>query len=417
MERKTFLARQPIMDRHGTVVAQQLLFRPESGDAAAAGDGLACTAAVIERALAVFGIDAMLGSADAYLKCTADFLYSNLADVLPAQRFVLEILDHEAWHPLLAARCDALRAQGFRIALDGVGEVGETLEAGLAHVDVIKLDWQQLDAGRIPALLSRIHATGRQALAQHVERREQHGLAIAAGCDLFQGHYFSQPQLFAAASVPPNIAPVLKVLKMLADDATETELERELRHAPELVVNLLHLADCNDREHARDMRISSVGQALRAVGRRRLMRWCCILLYGMQEEAQADRDPLVQMVERRAAFIEMAAKDLMPDRADIHQAAYLTGILSLLHIPHGLDSASFIARLPVSDLVGQAIVSRAGALGALLSIAESLEVGHYQTALEQGRDLGAGFQQALTALAHWGGIAPSFELGLPVTQH
>jgi len=171
-------------------------------------------------------------------------------------------------------------------------------------------------------------------------------------------------------------------------------------------VNLLHLADCSDRQQVRNTRISSVKQALVTVGRRRLMRWCCILLYGVRDAFASDSDPLIQMVEQRAHFMERAAEQLLPGQSELHQTAYLTGMLSLVHVPRGLDVRTFIERLPVSDLIRDAIVERVGNLGSLLWVAEFLEVGNYTAALQQAQESGVSYLTALSLLSLWSGIAP-----------
>lgn len=407
MEHKIFLARQPIMDRSGAVTAHELLFRESAANAATIHDGFGSTVAVVERALSAFGIELILGSADGFLNCTDEFLFSDLLDVLPACQFVLEVLEDAQLTPELARRCDALRQRGFRIALDDVRAITPEVEAFIPHVDIVKLDWPYLAPDQALQLIAYCKRAGRLVLAEKVEHREEHEVALQAGCDLFQGYYFSKPQMFCATSVPPYFGSVLTVLQLLTQEASDAEVERALRHAPELVVHLLHLADSSDRSRARDTHISSVRQALLAVGSRHLMRWCCILLYGIKDGLAPEVDPLIRMVDQRAGFMELAAKELMPDSVDLQQSAYLAGMLSLVHVPHGIDANSFLARLPVSTSIRDAIVEHAGSLGFLLNIAESLEKGNYNAALEQGREFGAGFHTRLSLLAHWCGIAPS----------
>lgn len=413
MENKTFLARQPIMDRAGAVVAHELLFRERDVDAVTVQDGLTCTAAIIERAVSVFGTQLMLNGTDGFLKCSGEFLFSDLVDVLPASQFVLEILKDEALTPELGSRCEALREKGFRIALDDVRVLTPEVKAFLKHVDIVKLSWPHLTPEQVSLLMARFKRPGRWVLAEKVELREEHAAALEAGCDLFQGSYFSKPQMFVANSVPSYFTSVIKILNLVDKEAPDIELERELKDTPDLVVNLLHLAACSDREHVRSTRISSIRQALVTVGRRRLMRWCCILLYGLRDAVSPDADPLFQMVEQRARFMELAAEEMLPGQEDLHQAAYLTGMLSLIHVPHGLDARTFVDRLPVSEVIHKAIAEREGPLGSLLWVAEFLQAGNYHAALEQGHELGADYLTTLSLLSLWSCIAPSFDTKPP----
>jgi hypothetical protein len=67
MKAEVVVARQPILDRQGLVVAQELLFREAGDDIARIQDGYSATAAVVERTLGVLGIEYVLGHDDGFL--------------------------------------------------------------------------------------------------------------------------------------------------------------------------------------------------------------------------------------------------------------------------------------------------------------------------------------------------------------
>ena len=56
----TWVARQPIVDRAGRLVAYELLFRDGPGPGANVHDGFGCTAEVVERTVGALGIEAVL---------------------------------------------------------------------------------------------------------------------------------------------------------------------------------------------------------------------------------------------------------------------------------------------------------------------------------------------------------------------
>jgi len=105
----TSVARQPIVDGAGRVVGYELLFRNGHRPVADIGDGLGCTAEVVERTLGAMGLDTVLAGLDGYLNCTAAFLHSGVHQVLNRRRFVLEVLeccelDDELRKPLATQR-------------------------------------------------------------------------------------------------------------------------------------------------------------------------------------------------------------------------------------------------------------------------------------------------------------------------
>lgn len=404
METEVFVARQPIVDRRGAVVAQELLFRDSGASAANVRDGFTCSAAVVEGVLGAFGLEQVLDSGDGYLNCTGEFLFSGLLDVLPASRFVLEVLEDTELTPDLGARCDVLRQAGFRIALDDVRAITPAFERFLPHVDIVKLDWPYMAADEIADVIASCRRAGKRVLAEKVEERPDHAAAMQAGCDLFQGFYFARPQLLATTKAPSSLGDVFRVLQLLTEEASDAHLEQALRNVPALVVQLLRLANSGSRLRSYNTpitSITSIRQALSFVGSRQLMQWCCLLLYGTSPESDrsSERDPLVQLVERRSGFMERAAKESTPDDRNFHQSAWLTGLLSLVHIPHGVDVATFVNGLPIGPTIREAIIERRGALGHLLSIAEDLEAGSFDTAVHQSCALGPAFAAKLPVLA------------------
>ncbi|MDP9651795.1 EAL and HDOD domain-containing protein [Paraburkholderia caledonica] len=398
MERRIFVGRQPILDRRGVKVGHELLFRDPASIPANMLDGFARSAAVLERVLGEFGLEQVLGSGDGFLNCTEEFLYSAVIDLIPASRFVLEVLEDAALTPELGARCDVLRQAGFRIALDDVHSMTPEIQRFLPHVDIVKLDWPFLVPGDIASLVAICKCAGATVLAEKIEERSDHAAAMRAGCDLFQGFYFARPQVLVSSRFPSSFGPVLRILRLLIEEASDVKVELALRSAPSMVVQLLRLANSGAYLHQRNKPITSVRQALSCVGTRQLMRWCCLFLYSNPASPPLEIDPLVQLITRRATFMERAATALTPDDSNLPQSAWLSGLLSLAHVPNALDVNTFMTAMPVDMAIQQAVTKYEGVLGKLLSIAERLEQGRFDEAFERGCALDQDFALKLPKL-------------------
>lgn len=131
-----------------------------------------------------------------------------------ADRVVLEITERASLEhvPDLRARIDALRRQGFRIAVDdlGAGYAGLTCVADLAP-DVVKVDMSLVrgvdrDPTRrrlVRAIVDLCAELGIRAVAEGVETEAERAALTAIGCDLMQGFLFARP---APAFVVPTFA-------------------------------------------------------------------------------------------------------------------------------------------------------------------------------------------------------------------
>lgn len=121
-----------------------------------------------------------------------------------APRVVLEINERASFDGVrdLAARILALRAMGYRVAIDNLG----ACHAGLTTLiqlqpDVVKLDMSIVrDLDRDPVkskLVGAMVAMGREihalVIAEGVERIEERDTLRRLGCEMLQGHLFARP--------------------------------------------------------------------------------------------------------------------------------------------------------------------------------------------------------------------------------
>jgi c-di-GMP-related signal transduction protein len=387
-----FVARQPVMDRAGRLVAYELLFRDGPAGGARIGDELLCTSAVIERAVGTIGLERLAGSKACFLNCPPDFLFSDYPYVLPASRFVLEIPKSVELTSSLSRRCSELRGAGFQIALDDVKSMTDEIRWFLPAVDIVKIDWPFVERTALPGLVSQFKRVGKVVLAEKIDSPEDAELARQLGCDLLQGFYFAKPQILSGKRAMPPVKAILHVFELVGSDAPlgvslsacaiapNGASAQALRETPMLVAQLLRLANTSEQPNGKTERISSLMQALSIAGSRRLLHWCGLLLYVDRDGLPVEDDPLVLLAQRRAHFMEEAI-DAMPDGSRaLAAAAHLTGMLSLLHVAYHMELRSFVEELPVADSIRVAILSGGGVLGELLSVAALLERGDVDAA-------------------------------------
>jgi EAL and modified HD-GYP domain-containing signal transduction protein len=221
---------------------------------------------------------------------------------------------------------------------------------------------------------------------------------MSLGCELFQGYFFAKPQLMKGRRAMPSFAAVLRIFQMMMADASHQRIAMALTSVPALIVQILRLANSGSQARSQPAPISSVKQALAVAGEKKVMQWCCLLLYANPDGLPVDEDPLARLAERRGFFMRRAAESCAPGSSDFQQEAFLTGMLSLLHVAHGIDADAFTGTLPVSDGIRTAIVEYRGRLGALLRIAELMERGQYEIARDKSDDVSPELGKQLLAI-------------------
>ena len=87
-----FVGRQPIVDRGQKLIGFELLFRAGHTSSAVIADDTQATASVIANSLGELGLNKVLDGHRAYINFSTQMLMTDLVDILPPDRVILEIL-------------------------------------------------------------------------------------------------------------------------------------------------------------------------------------------------------------------------------------------------------------------------------------------------------------------------------------
>lgn len=378
-----FIARQPIVDRQESLVAFELLFRSPHGAATDALDDTNFTAQVVVNAFGEMGIADVLGAQKGFVNLNAVFLYSDLVEMLPRQKVVLELLETIKIDKAIIARCKELKAKGFSLALDDVVSLGDDIRPLLGIVDVVKLDLMQIDPVLLPGLVKELKKYPVQLLAEKVETREQALRCKEMGFDLFQGYHFAHPETLSGKRVSPSKIALLRIFTLMASDAESRDIEEAFKGHADLTYNLMRMV--NSVGGGLITKIGSLSHGLAVLGRRALQRWVQLLLYASDQGAQRV-NPLMQLAATRGKMMELIAHQERPDDRDYADRAFMVGMLSLLDVLMGEAMPDILKRTNLHEEVDAALLRREGYLGELLALCEQVEAGDV-TAIE--KSLGA----------------------------
>jgi EAL and modified HD-GYP domain-containing signal transduction protein len=358
-------ARQPICDARQRIAGYELLYRGERAGDGAVVDDRAATAQVLTGVLGDVGLDQTVGPHPAFVNVDARFLLDVDPLPLPPTRVVLELLERAEPTPELLARLDALRAEGYRIALDDF--VFEPHLAPLVErADIVKIDVRALGVAGAVAAARAYAGYDVTLLAEKVENDAEQAACAAAGFELFQGWWFCRPELIEGTQIPSLS---LGCLAAAADLASSTaglaEIEAAVRIDAGLSLRLLR--QLNSVAIALPNRVSSVHQAVVLFGEQRLRQWTMLhLLASVGSGHQA----LLATALVRARMCELLAiRDGAPDP----DAWFACGLFSIVDALTGVPMAAVAQELPLATEVRAALVERSGPMGAALDTAIGCE--------------------------------------------
>jgi len=367
-----FLGRQPILDLGQNIVAYELLFRSGWNLNANVTNDVLATATVITNTVSHFGIDNVLDKQIGFINVSYDLLMSDVLELLPRERIVLEILETVKIDERAIQRCRELKTKGFRLALDDF-EYDESYDPLFEVLDIIKFDMLISSPEQIENALQRISRwPGLQLLAEKVEDLEQFNRCRDWGFTLFQGYFFARPAILSGKKANPRQLILLRVMNQIMNDVEIKEIENTFKESPNLTLGLLRLV--NSVGMGVRLKISTLQQALVVLGHRQLQRWVQLLLY--VQDGDASINPLMQMAATRARTMELLSQmhsDKTHGTASATDAAFMTGILSLVDVLLGMNMEDILDQLNLADEVRNAILRRSGFLGQLLSLMEKVE--------------------------------------------
>ena len=380
-----YLGRQPILNRGRSLSAYEILFRDGVGNHAVVGDADHATAQVLTRTLGEFGVFNVLNGSLGFVNVGRGVLLSEFLETLPTDSFVIEILEDVDIDDAVLERCHALQKAGYRLALDDVSPDRQIPAALLEMIDIVKIDMLLTPPEELVELITFFKQRGKTVLAEKVETLEDFRRASNLGCDLFQGYFFARPEVLSLKKTGGSPTSLLRLLNLLNGDPSMQELEDALKLNPDIVVHVFRLANAaklGARRH-----IDTLRDAILLVGTAQIARWVQLLVYAQGSDVPLQANPLVQLVGARARFMELAADVIGESEAGKHgfvSSACLVGVLSLMHVMFQITCSDLLDQLQINEPIRAAIERREGPLGALLVLAEAVEIQNETTLVQLG---------------------------------
>ncbi len=367
-----FLGRQPILDRNENLAAFELLFRSGHFNGAKIEDDVFASATVINHAFSELGVEAVLGKHPGFINLSTPLILSDVIELLPKSKVVLEILETVRVTDQLVARCRELKQLGFTLALDDFTGHEEEFRRLLEVVDIVKVDVQHMDRETLQRTTEGLKPLSVTLLAEKVDTREQVDRCLELGYELFQGYYFAKPSVITGKRLSHAETALMRLLGLVLTEAQSEQIEAVFEHNPDLSLNLLKLV--NSAAAGTKKRIHSLAQAIRVLGRKPLRRWLQVLLFTLSSAPAAEfPSPLLILAATRGKLMELIANALKPGDREFHDQAFMTGILSLVHALLGPPMHEIIGPMPIAAEVKYALLERLGNLGHMLLVVEALE--------------------------------------------
>lgn len=352
-----FVARQAILDRDEKVFAYELLYRNSNENFFPSNvSDDAATARLFLDSLLFYGVDNLSANKKLFINLSTSSLLQELPKLINPSNVVLEIIERTEKLEEILPLVEELIIRKYIFALDdydGDPKWNDLLE----KAKFIKLEVEKdlnVTLKQIKQLKEKF--PNKSIIVERIEDNESFKLIRDAGADLFQGYYFTKPQLLNFKNINPSTVTILELLKVTFNKPFEfASLIEKVEKDPSLVARLLRLA--NLRCKTSNKEISSISQAVIYLGEETIKQFVTVLSLGNLSENKPSELLSVGLI--RGKFLEL----LLNSDKKLREKGYLLGIVSIFNALIDVDTAFVIKELSLGDTIKLALETQSGQLG------------------------------------------------------
>lgn len=386
-----FLTRQPVLDGQEHIIGFELKRRDRVPLEVL--PGARSFQQIQDEHLLVSAIDLdhrkALGDKLTFLGIAPETLLNPLVEQLPKNKVVLALQADELLDAVLLQRAEALRQQGFMLALDDSpmganGTRSNTLSPLVAACRYVRLDTRLYDvmglAERV-AELQRGHQ--HELIATQVDSLEVFETCTKLGFQLFQGYYFTQLEPSKPGRLDANVLRLMDLLNKVMERADIHVLEEGFKTDPALIYKLLRYI--NSPAMGLRVTIKSIAHALSLLGHDQTYRWLTLLLFA-SVHATARNQTLLRNALTRAHFAEALGKGRLDP--SLQHGLFIVGVFSLLDALLNVPMSQALASLNLPVAVVNALVHEDGPYAPYLELAIACERFDQETIATLAGDIG-----------------------------
>ena len=362
------IGRQPILDSSSRLCAYAIMYREDT-------QNVYSSASVISNILNKFGVDTLLGNRRAFISVDEKFLLHDLMLSIPKQFFIFCITSDVEMSERVVERIQELHKRGYILCLEHINLEADEFskyDVILPIISYAKLDIRSVHSADLKETISKLKSMGVIIVADNIYDSKQYETAKELGCDWFEGYFFAELKIIENAKYEASQMQVLKLYRLLMEDANIDEITKEFENNHEITVQLLQFIN-SGAFHFRN-RISSIHHVLTLVGRIPLAQWLMLMIYSKSVSKGDERSPLMLMVKNRTELMENILKTLQPDvRSNMLGEAYFVGVLSLIDVVFGIELEDILEHMHVSEEVEDALLKEQGLLGEIYALIRHIE--------------------------------------------
>ncbi|MFZ6813176.1 EAL and HDOD domain-containing protein [Undibacterium sp. Rencai35W] len=368
MNETNFIVREPLLDPKQRVIGFQLSWQNSSQAAEFSVDDLNSLMEFVAEKLNDEDTGFLLGDSILFMDAVPELLKAEGLKLLPPKNTVLVLSKRDFTNPETLESIKELRQLGYGICMRGadLSTLERSFFSQISHIEV------QLNPANL-ASQAKVYAALKQSSVRMVARNvlswQDFDACSALGLDSFVGKLHLTPRP-SAEKKGLNTAQttILQLMEMIRKNADIQQLEAVVKRDATLAYKLLRYI--NSAGFGLRTEVQSLKHAVQILGYSPLYRWLSLLLATASTSGYSP--VLLETAIVRGRFAELLGQPYM-SKAEAENL-FVAGMFSLLDRLLGISMEEVLSTIQLPEAVTEALISRGGAYGPYLALAEACEL-------------------------------------------
>lgn len=355
------LLRQPILDAQMTIIGYELMLHPLESSSQVAMKSFA-------QLHKTYDLNQLSGGALLFLRANQLVLDASLLTLTEhPDRLIIEVEASVAQQPNTLKLLKTLRQGGIRLCLSDYQIDNPDHDRVANACQYVKIKSDNCSDNKFQATIEKLHQASLKVIAQDVLDESCLQDLKMNGFDYFQGFFFTNPIVMHGKKLSASKLNLLQLLSKVNNNDTELEVLAEII-SHDVALSHKLLTAINQPQHNLPIHVTSIHDAIRYMGIKRLKLWISMILMSeVDEKPQA----LMETSLVRAKFCEQLAEH--NQHKGEKDSYFLVGLFSTLGAYFDLPQDEVLDELPIADHLKQAMLDYQGSVGQALWVAKQFE--------------------------------------------
>lgn len=373
---EVFLARQPIFTPKKKLFGYELLFRLGLENAFPDIDGDIATSKVLENTFFSFELKEVLGNKPGLINFTKKLILQQTPLLFPPQHIIIEVLENIEPDKEVIAALELFKKKGFNIALDDF-IYHEKYIPMMELSKIIKFDLIATPLESLTDIVQDIQSNyDITLLAEKVETYEEFELAKKMGFSLFQGYFFSKPEILSTKDISPSHITKLKLINEVGKkDFDLIKIEELIKNDVSVSFKLLKFL--NAAYFNRPTPIITIKDAITYLGTVELKKF--INIVALSDLGENKPDELIKISILRAKMCEQCGTILKSHFTT--EELFTLGLFSYIDAILDSKMTNILENISFSDKMTNALLGKDKEFQKIVTIINSFEKGDWDNNL------------------------------------